>query len=179
LDARQFAHQHYETAQTFVGDTPQSDDISLMAIKYLGKSDNSPYYRSLTLGNDVEEVIELTAFMNSICKDLNLDEMTTTYTTLAVEEAVVNVMKYAYPDREPSHILLEAQANDNALTFTLRDKGMPFDATQAAEVDVEQNAAQRIEGGLGIHLMRHYMDNISYKREDNENILIMQKLINK
>lgn len=177
LDARQFAHQHYETAQAFVGDTPQADDISLMAIRYLGKETNDPYHRSLTLGNDVEEVIELTAFMNSICKDLNFDDMTTTYTTLAVEEAVVNVMKYAYPDREPSHILLEAKADDKALTFILRDKGMPFDATQAAEVDVEQKAAQRIEGGLGIHLMRHYMDNISYKREDNENILIMQKLI--
>jgi anti-sigma regulatory factor (Ser/Thr protein kinase) len=108
-----------------------------------------------------------------------MDETTTTYTTLAVEEAVVNVMKYAYPDRDPSHILLQVEANDTMLTFTLRDKGMPFDATKAAEVDVEQQAEQRIEGGLGIHLMRHYMDYISYERKDDENILTMQKIIMK
>jgi len=89
------------------------------------------------------------------------------------------VMKYAYPDREPSHIILEAEANEMMLTFTLHDKGMPFDATQAAEVDVEQQAEQRIEGGLGIHLMRHYMDHISYERKNDENILTMQKIIEK
>ena len=180
LDARQYAHQHFETAQSFVGDTPQADDISLMAIRYLPQPiTNSVYRRNLTLGNDVEEVIELTAFVNSICEDLHMDETTTTYTTLAIEEAVVNVMKYAYPDRDPSHILLQAEANDTMLTFTLRDKGMPFDATKAAEVDVEQQAEQRIEGGLGIHLMRHYMDYISYERKDDENILTMQKIIMK
>ncbi len=180
LDARQYAHQHLETAQSFVGNTPQADDISLMAIRYLPQSvTNSVYSRNLTLGNDVEEVIELTAFVNSICEDLHMDETTTTYTTLAVEEAVVNVMKYAYPDRDPSHILLQVEANDTMLTFTLRDKGMPFDATKAAEVDVEQQAEQRIEGGLGIHLMRHYMDYISYERKDDENILTMQKIIMK
>jgi len=180
LDARQYVHQHFETAKNFVGDTPQADDISLMAIRFLPQpSDDSLYHRNLTLGNDVEEIVELTAFVNSICQDLQMNETAMTFTTLAVEEAVVNVMKYAYPDREPSHIILEAEANEMMLTFTLHDKGMPFDATQAAEVDVEQQAEQRIEGGLGIHLMRHYMDHISYERKNDENILTMQKIIEK
>ena len=177
LDARQFAHQHYETAQSYVGDTPQTDDISLLAIRYTGQPAEKDYHRSLTLGNDLEEVMELTDFMKSICQDHHLDDATTSFTTLAVEEAVVNVMKYAYPDRTPSHILLQVEADDHMLTFTLHDKGMPFDTTLADEVDVELQAEQRIEGGLGIHLMRHYMDHISYERKNDENILVMQKQI--
>lgn len=175
LDARQFAHQHYETAQSFVGDTPQSDDISLLAIRFMGQSAANTYRRSLTLSNDFEEVMELTDFVKTICQDHHLDDTTTSFTTLAVEEAVVNVMKYAYPDRQPSHILLQVEADEHTLTFTLRDKGMPFDATLVEEVDVEQQAEQRIEGGLGIHLMRHYMDHISYERKGDENVLVMQK----
>ena len=115
--------------------------------------------------------------MKTVCQGHHLDETTTSFTTLAVEEAVVNVMKYAYPDREPSPILLQVEGDTHMLTFTLRDKGMPFDATKADEVDVEQKAEQRIEGGLGIHLMRHYMDHISYERKNDENVLVMQKNI--
>lgn len=177
LDARQFAHQHYETAQYFVGDTPQADDLSLLAIKYLGLSDDGTYRRRLTLSNKVEEVKVLSELMKSIGNDLQLDETTASHTNLAVEEAVVNVMKYAYPEDETGIILLKVEANAEAITFTLRDNGQPFDVTQEQEVNVVEKAQQRKEGGLGIHLMRHYMDTIDYERKDGENILILTKKI--
>lgn len=179
LDARQFAHQHYETAQYFVGDTPQADDLSLLAIKYIGQPDDDTYHRRLTLSNKVEEVKVLNKLMKSIGKDLQLDETTASHTNLAVEEAVVNVMKYAYPEDEPGTILLKVEANAEAITFTLRDNGQPFDVTQEQEVDVKEKTQQRKEGGLGIHLMRHYMDTIDYERKDGENILILTKKINR
>lgn len=177
LDARQFAHQHYETAQYFVGDTPQADDLSLLAIKYLGQSDDGTYRRRLTLSNKVEEVKVLSELMKSIGNDLQLDETTASHTNLAVEEAVVNVMKYAYPEDESGTILLKVETNAEAITFTLRDNGQPFDVTQEQEVNVVEKAQQRKEGGLGIHLMRHYMDTIDYERKDGENILILTKKI--
>ena len=179
LDARQFAHQHYETAQYFVGDTPQADDLSLLAIKYLSQPDNSTYCRRLTLSNKVEEVKVLSELMKSIGNDLQLDEITASHTTLAVEEAVVNVMKYAYPEDEPGTILLKVEADAETITFTLQDNGHPFDVTQVQEADVVEKAQQRKEGGLGIHLMRHYMDTIDYERKDGENILTLIKKIKK
>jgi sigma-B regulation protein RsbU (phosphoserine phosphatase) len=109
---------------------------------------------------------------------MRFDELTTAGVNLAIEEAVVNVMNYAYPAGIRSNILLEVVAEGDEVTFILRDNGVPFDPTTAPEVDVSLPAEERSVGGLGIHLMRHYMDAISYERVDNQNVLTMKKKLN-
>jgi sigma-B regulation protein RsbU (phosphoserine phosphatase) len=44
-------------------------------------------------------------------------------------------------------------------------------------VDVDTHVSQQKVGGLGIHLMRHYMDSLSYERKDGQNVLTMTKKI--
>jgi sigma-B regulation protein RsbU (phosphoserine phosphatase) len=69
--------------------------------------------------------------------------------------------------------------DDKELTFVLRDNGRPFDPTTAPEVDITLPAEQRSVGGLGIHLIRHYMDAFSYERVDDQNVLTMKKKLKK
>ena len=92
---------------------------------------------------------------------------------------MVNVMSYAYPEGVHANILLEVVGDGKELTFVLRDNGIPFDPTSAPDVDVTLPADQRSIGGLGIHLIRHYMDFISYERVDNQNVLTMIKKLKK
>ena len=179
LDSRDFVKKIRQAERTFVNYIPQMDDISLLAIKYKGSHDNRLYRRGITLANNVKEVHALSVFLGSICEDMHFDELTTTGVNLAVEEAVVNVMNYAYPDGDRGHILLEAFADETALTFVLRDWGIPFDPTAAEDVDVVQHAQKRKVGGLGIHLIRHYMDNIAYERSDGQNVFKMIKKLKK
>ena len=159
----------------FVNYIPQADDISLLAIKYKGSHDRTLYRRGISLVNDVQEVPALAIFVGSICEDMRFNELTTARVNLAIEEAVVNVMNYAYPDGKRATILLEVVADDDTLTFELRDDGRPFDPTQVAEVDITLPASQRTVGGLGIHLVRQYMDTIRYERVGNQNVLTMTK----
>ena len=128
--------------------------------------------------NDIQEVPALAIFIGSVCEDMRFDELTTAGVNLAIEEAVVNVMNYAYPAGIRSNILLEVVAEGDEVTFILRDNGVPFDPTTVPEVDVSLPAEERSVGGLGIHLMRHYMDAISYERVDNQNVLTMKKKLN-
>ncbi|WP_028903942.1 MULTISPECIES: SpoIIE family protein phosphatase [unclassified Prevotella] len=175
LSARDLVKHISLAEHAFVGEIPQGDDISLLAIQYKDVDTDVVLRRTLTIANDLSEVKQLTDFMNSITSDMDIDMATASHITLAVEEAVVNIIKYAYTDGEQADILLEAIADDRFLTFILRDKGIPFDATKATEYDVKQKVKQLSEGGLGIHLMCHYMDSISYERKNNENVLIMRK----
>ena len=174
-DARTFVKKIRQTERTFVNYIPQWDDISLLAIKYMARQTSRSYRRGITLANDVKEVHALSVFVGSICEDMRFDDLTATGVNLAVEEAVVNVMNYAYSDGTQGHILLEAMADEQELTFVLRDNGIPFDPTQSPEVDVTLPAPQRRIGGLGIHLIRHYMDEVRYERRDGQNILTMKK----
>jgi sigma-B regulation protein RsbU (phosphoserine phosphatase) len=84
-------------------------------------------------------------------------------------------MNYAYPEGTHGHLLLEATVVDDEIRFVLRDSGRPFDPTLVPDVDVDSYVAKRSAGGLGIHLVRHYMDSVSYERTDAHNVLTMIK----
>lgn len=130
---------------------------------------------TLTLHNDVQEVPLLATFIDTICEENAMDMEMSMNINLAVEEAVVNVMNYAFPKGVRSTILLEVNADDETVSFELRDDGAPFDPTAKKEVDVDSLIKNKVIGGLGIHLMRQYMDTIVYERKDGQNVLTMKK----
>lgn len=179
LDSRTFVQDIRQTERSYVNYRPQRDDISLLAIKYRGKVDPTIYYRSLLLNNDVQEIPVLTVFIEGVCNDLHLEDLVRSGIHVATEEAVVNVMQYAYPKDIRGHVYLEVTEYDDAIHFVVRDRGYAFDPTKVPEVDVDQYIKERSEGGLGIHLIRHYMDEVKYEHVDDQNVLTMIKKIKK
>lgn len=133
--------------------------------------------RCITLSNDVQEVPQLAQFVEEVCEATGFDMSATMSINLAMEEAVVNVMNYAYPTGTTGQIHIEAQADDTCLFFTIIDSGKPFDPTAKEEVDTTLTAEARSIGGLGIHLVRQLMDSIRYERSDNKNKLTLSKNI--
>ena len=133
------------------------------------------YHRGFSLVNEVQEVSALAVFMRSVCEDMHFNELTTAGVNIAIEEAVVNVINYAYPKGSRANILLEVMADEEKITFKLCDDGMPFDPTSVKNKDVAQPIEKSNVGGLGIYLIRHYMDSISYQRIDGHNVLTMTK----
>ena len=129
----------------------------------------------ITLSNDVEEVDRLSQFVEDICATLHFDMTATTGVNLAVEEAVVNVMSYAYPEGAKGKIRVAATVSNDRLIFVIRDTGQPFDPTLTEDPDITQGLEERNIGGLGIFLIRHYMDDVRYERLNGENILTLTK----
>ena len=165
-----------EAVRRFVGNADQSDDLTMLAIQYTRQQEqNIRLQRTMTLPNDIEQVPQLESFVNEICESLGLDMSTSMSLNLALEEAVVNVMNYAYAAGTRGNVDIEAQANDRRLKFTISDWGIPFDPTAKSEVDTSLSAEERPIGGLGIHLMRQMMDSINYERIDGKNVLTLRK----
>ena len=131
--------------------------------------------RNLILPNDVQEVPKLAAFVDEICEAAGMDMSTTMQMNLAIEEAVVNVMEYAYPAGTRGEVRIEAQVHSTYVEFTLSDDGMPFNPTEKGEVDTTLSAEERSIGGLGIMLVKHYMDDTIYKYVDGQNVLTLRK----
>lgn len=166
-----------DAVHQFVGDAEQSDDLTMMAIQYIKQQSEVRMQKSIVLTNDTQEVPQLNAFVEDICKTVGFDQAVTMQITVAVEEAVVNVMKYAYPPGHHGNVTVEASLNDVRLKFTIIDSGKPFDPTVQAEVDTTLSAQERRIGGLGIHIMRQNMDSINYERMNNLNVLTLRKKI--
>ena len=177
-EPRQLIARMTEAVHKFVGDAEQSDDLTMMAIQYIRQQRDIKMRRSLVLPNDTQEVPRLNAFVEEVCRDTGFDEDTVAKIKVAVEEAVVNVMKYAYPEGQSGDVTIEAASNDLRLKFTIIDSGKPFDPTIQTAVDTTLPAKEREIGGLGIHIIRQNMDSINYERMDNLNVLTLRKDIN-
>ena len=164
-----------DTVTDFVGDAEQSDDLTMLAIHYTKSQLDVKFTRNLVLQNDVQQVDRLNEWVDEVCEAVGFDATTTMQMNLALEEAVVNVMNYAYPHGIVGNIHIEAQANDMRLKFTIVDSGSPFDPTAQEEADTSLSVEDRPIGGLGIHLVRQLMDSINYERTEGKNILTLRK----
>ena len=133
--------------------------------------------RTLVLHNDVREVLELTAWVDSIAEAGSLLPGLVMSLNLALEEAVTNVMLYAYPDGQEGLVEVAAVLEPGKLTFVVTDSGIPFDPTAAPEADTTLGVEERPIGGLGIFLVRTIMDIVTYERRDGKNILTLQKYV--
>ena len=113
--------------------------------------------------------------MEQVCSQVGLDAASSTKLNIAVEEAVVNVMNYAYPTDSQGEVRIDADVADDSIVITVSDSGQPFDPTTVEPVDTSLDADDRPIGGLGIHLMRRYTDSLHYERRDGMNVLTMMK----
>lgn len=133
------------------------------------------HLKKATFRNDIKDVIALADFINEIADEENIAPAISESVNLALEEAVVNVINYAYPKGVEGTIVLESNVTPEEWKFRLVDSGESFDPTKADDVDVTLDIEDRPVGGLGIFLVKQIMDNISYERNGNENILTMTK----
>ena len=140
------------------------------------------YNDTLTLVNRTEEVEKLPIFLEALCEATGCNPAVSFNLNLALEEAVVNVIEYAYPkDGKEYTFTLNVQAvkenGETVLTFKLCDQGTPFDPTQTEDVDTTLSAQEREIGGLGIFLVRQLMDDGSYQYVNGSNVLTMTKRV--
>lgn len=163
----------------FTGDAEQNDDMTMLAIQYTKQQQSYTLFnRSINLKNDIEQVPLLAAFVEEVCEEAGLDMGTSMSMNLAIEEAVVNVMNYAYPPGTVGDIDIQAMANDVQMKFIITDSGKPFDPTTKEDIDTTLPAEERLIGGLGIHLVKQIMDSINYERTDGKNVLTLRKKLN-
>ena len=132
----------------------------------------------LVLKNEISEINKLAIFIEELGEELNLAPDLVFNLNLVLEEAVSNVILYAYPMGEGQEISLVANATENNLVFLLTDSGKEFDPTQAPDADVTLSAEERQIGGLGIFLIRQIMNTVEYQRIDGKNVLTLGKQLN-
>ena len=167
-------HAVSEAAHSFAQDAPQSDDLTMLLIRYLP---GELFKQQITLVNEKAEVEKLGAFVKGFFSSLEMDRKSAAHLRLALEEAVVNVINYAYPKGEKGEVVIYADSNRKEVRFTVVDAGMPFDPTAVLSADTTLDAQNRPIGGLGVLLTRKLADSVSYCRKGDKNVLTITKSI--
>ena len=177
LTPRQMLPAVSEAVGHFVGEAEQNDDQTMLAIHYTSVPFESILTETLTLSNDIREVAQLSTFMKAVAEEMHLPTSLARQLRLAVEEAVVNVMDYAYPSGSAGDVTVTVMSDGHTLKVVVQDNGMPFDPTVAQTTDTSLSAEERQIGGLGILLVRELMDSINYERIEGKNVLTLVKTL--
>ena len=168
--------QMEQAVKAFVGEAEQSDDLTMLIIKYIPDNQTpsskvQTVKHTLVMRNDIQQIPTLAEWVEGLGVPPTLDMSI----NLALEEIVSNVMLYAYPEGQSGRVLIEAERSNSQIVFVVSDSGKPFDPTKQADADITLSAEERQIGGLGIYLVRQIMDEIHYQRIDNKNILTLIK----
>ena len=145
------------------GDAQQSDDITLLVIKW------QPNH--LMMPASMDDISRLEPFITHNAKQAGLEDRETKRLRLAVEEAVANVINYG----QATTINLHASVEGNQLVLTIDDDGQPFDPTAGSSTDLSIPADERPPGGLGIIFLHKMTDGLSYERKQGHNVLTIRK----
>ena len=133
----------------------------------------------LVLANQISELDRIHLTVEELLGKWELPPAMGFSLDLVLEEAFTNVVKYAFDDNLDHQIVLEFELNDNRLEIRLIDEGLSYDPTQKSDPDIDAPVEDRQVGGLGIFLIKQFMDSVEYQRKDNKNYLILTKQISR
>jgi anti-sigma regulatory factor (Ser/Thr protein kinase) len=153
---------------------PQSDDITLLVLGYVGLKETDEGTLSVLLKNDLSELQRMNQIVTEFAERHGLASELVFRLTLVLEEVVTNVISYGYEDSSEHEISLRLSWKDPHIEIEIKDDGRPFNPLEAPPPDMGKPLAEKQVGGLGIHLVREMMDELEYRRENDKNLLILK-----
>ena len=128
-----------------------------------------------SLGAQEENLARLAEVLETFCDAHGVNHATQFALNVVIDELVTNVVHYAFPEGGEHVIKVLVSLEDDELFIEIEDDGVAFDPLSLPEPDTEAEIEDREIGGLGVHIVRHLMDEVSYERVDGKNRLRLRK----
>ncbi len=128
--------------------------------------------KSLAIMAELENYERVVEFIGGELKNCGCDEKTSVRIQTAVEEIFVNIASYAYePDRGETEIRFWTKTDPDQIWVQFCDHGKQFNPLERPDPDLKLDLEERQAGGLGIFMVKEFMDEVTYVYKDKTNIL--------
>jgi sigma-B regulation protein RsbU (phosphoserine phosphatase) len=177
--SEKFVRDIRDAVSNFAGEAEQYDDITMLCFSNTtnhGESASAGLQQaSIVVVNHQDEYKRLTTWLEEVGTNFGWNPGFLMKINLMLEEWFVNVISYAFSDNGVHEIEVKLSQNGSVVELCMIDDGQPFDPTQQPEADTESSVEERQVGGLGLHFLRGMLDEFSYRREGELNIVTMRK----
>lgn len=154
----------------FAGDNEQFDDITMLCLKY--KKESNAIKKSMKLKPQLEEMKKIEDYLveklelnNASIKEIN-------QFNIVIDEVFSNLVNYS----GCKEINLDITISNELVKLVFKDDGSKFNPLEdIKKVNINVGSEEREIGGLGIHIVRNIMDDISYEYRNNMNQLTIVK----
>ncbi len=165
LTAQEIMGTILEDISSFSGSQDQYDDITLIVVK---AEDTSGKAYEIIVPAKEEEIPRISEFVKEVMTAEEFSMQKVLNTQLAVEEACINIIEHGYKGGAGS-IRISIDPADDRLIMTIEDEGRQFDPTKAPELLFIDDIEKRTAEGLGLHLMRSFVEDVRYEFRDGKN----------
>ncbi|MBP9988098.1 MAG: SpoIIE family protein phosphatase [Ruminococcus sp.] len=156
----------------FVGEAPQFDDITMVAMKYIGIP------TIMFEEAKIEDIEKVTQFVEAELEKYECPKKPLVQIKVAIDELFSNIVRYGYPDEPgPITVKIVEPAEPKAVYVRFEDEGIAYNPLIAEDPDTSLSSEERIPGGLGVFVVKETMDDVKYKYENGKNILTIKKLL--
>jgi anti-sigma regulatory factor (Ser/Thr protein kinase) len=131
--------------------------------------------KHFVIQNQIEELTTLAEQIDNLSEEWEISPALAMNINLVIEEAISNIIFYAFADKDKHLIKISISLENKRLTIRITDDGIPFNPLVQQQPNIYLSAEERPVGGLGIFLISQIMNELNYTRNGNENILTLKK----
>jgi anti-sigma regulatory factor (Ser/Thr protein kinase) len=129
----------------------------------------TPFHR--TISNELHELESLMHASTNFLEDQGISHQAVYRINLALEEMITNIIRHGYDDYDEHKIVVSIEVRENELAARIEDDGHAFNPLESEKTGAVGSLDDPKVGGVGIHLIRKLIDQVTYKRENEKNIL--------
>jgi PAS domain S-box-containing protein len=175
-NARVLVNDIVESVKLYEEGTEQFDDITILALQYMQDPDSVVSDSiSFTIINKIEEINTATEQFEKFCEKNGISFSVTQKINVVFDELLINIIMYGHKDELDHEIEIDVELKGNRLVVIITDDGIPFNPFSQSSPDTKLSFEERKIGGLGIHIVKNLMDEYTYKRNVNKNIITLVK----
>ena len=166
----------YNSVMDFQGDAEQADDITILGFEYLEPIiSNVLNSQTVILKNDLTEIDKLNDSFNEFCEQYKIPSAVYRKFNIVFDELINNIVSYGYTDDDEHELKVIINITEDKLVVSIEDDATAFNPLNLATPDTEASIEDREIGGLGVHMVKKLMDNVSYKRFIKKNMTTLYK----
>ena len=115
----------------------------------------------------------MSLWLIDVMREIGLSEKLQFNFDLCANEAVTNIISYAYPENGFHKISLQMSRADGLVWLEIEDDGIPFNPLKEPQHKQPASLEEAKIGGLGVNLIRNFMEKCTYIRQNEKNMLKM------
>jgi sigma-B regulation protein RsbU (phosphoserine phosphatase) len=155
----------------------QSDDITVLAVRFQGPDTEVTGSFDIAVPNQLASIDAVNSRFNEFADDAGMPDDIRRRVNMAFDELLNNIISYAFEDENEHEIEVRVNFERQRLVIEVLDDGRPFNPFSQESPDTTLPLEARRVGGLGIHLVQRVMDEVSYERRIDKNLVKLVKRI--
>jgi len=132
--------------------------------------------QSYTYRSEIQEIPAIRKNLSDLQSEWSIPDSEMRQIVVMIEEIFSNILRYAYKDTQEHQVHISLEKNGEDILIQIRDDGIPFNPLEHHPGPVLDPAMSE-DNGMGLTLIKTFSSSISYRRENQNNHLLITKKI--